>query len=102
VLHIEVGDPLERLVAGLYVAVALAAHLESKHVEAGRQQLFTVRLARPAVGAELETEENHAAALGGRRPQVAAAQLQVVRSRDANVFGAFDRLAAWDDEQRLL
>src|SRR4051812_37854743 len=102
ILHFKIGDPLQWLVTGLHVTIALAAELEGEHIEAVFQQELAIGNARPAVGAKLQPEQNYAPALLGLRMQVTTVQLETVGRREMNVFRIFHGLAARDDENRLL
>src|SRR5439155_22754760 len=77
IVDLEGGDPLQRVVALVGWAFALAAHLEGEDVVALIAQEVGIGDAGPAVGAELQAEEDDAFA-GGAGLQVAAFEDEVV------------------------
>src|SRR5262249_28661207 len=99
---VELGDPDEGLVTALPIAVAGAAAFGREDVEALPAKKLAIGHAGPAVGAELETEEDDAATarltpLAPRPSQVAAAQRQAVGGGESDVFGVRNGLAARHD-----
>src|SRR5207248_2891109 len=67
----------------------------------GGDQVLAIIVTRPAVGAEFEAKENHAAPRAGSF-EIAAAQFQAAGGREADVLGFGPRLTARRDEQRNL
>src|ERR1019366_8047341 len=98
--QLEVGDPLEWHVAGLGGAFPLATHLESENVVSRLAQELAIRHACPAVGAELQPEEQNPLARL-RRLQITSLQRQAVGRRDGNLLRPRHRLSEGKNEERI-
>lgn len=84
------------------LALPLVAGFVGEHVVPGVPQAGAVRHARPAVGAELQPEQDDALPVHAPVRQVAPSEKRAVDRPEGNLLGVGHRVAAGDDEQRLL